>query len=221
MWYNSSINCTNGSKVLITPAPVLTTRKGKFQMAAPDSTSVQLPLQFEQWRDIPGYEGLYAISSFGTIKSFPRIALRKNGTSMPILGCILSQPIDSSGYCSVCLHKQGKRKTLRVHVLVALTFLGERPDNTEINHINGNKNDNNLANLEYCDHSRNVQHAYDHNLIPKGDKHYCAKLNWEKIHQIRYLSSLGISNSELGKQFGVSVTTIFDAVTHKTWRELP
>jgi hypothetical protein len=138
---------------------------------------------------------------------------------MPVLERNLSQPVDTSGYCSVSLHKQGKRQTFRVHVLVALAFLGERPKSADINHINGDKSDNRLINLEYCNRSRNVQHAYDHDLIPKGNKHYRAKLDREKVRSIREMSTYGISSYKLGKRFNVTTATILDVIRLKTWKE--
>lgn len=111
--------------------------------------------QEEVWMDIPGYEGLYQASSDGDIRSIPR-----RTTS----GGVLRQYISPhNGYCYVTVSKRNKRITKRVHKLVGLAFWGENSFNGErnqINHIDGNKQNNQLGNLELCTQSENMKHAY-------------------------------------------------------------
>lgn len=115
----------------------------------------------EEWKDISGYEGLYQVSTEGRIKSIPRIT---NG--IVCNGGILKQSVNNvNGYCYVKLYKNGKGKTMRVHCIVMNTFMpvnkkyGFDPQYT-INHIDGNKQNNCLPNLEWCSQSDNQKHAY-------------------------------------------------------------
>ncbi|BFM39940.1 NUMOD4 motif-containing HNH endonuclease [Synechocystis sp. LKSZ1] len=95
------------------------------------------------WKPIPGYEGLYEASDTGQIRS-------KKGE--------LSQKI-WRGYPKVVLVKDGDRKNWRVHNLIALTFIGSRPDGYELDHIDANKLNNHITNLEYVTHQENVKRA--------------------------------------------------------------
>jgi len=102
----------------------------------------------EVWRDILDYEGHYMASDFGRIKS-----LKKGGS------LILKPGGSSDGYLVVVLVKVGKRKTKRVHRLVAETFLKKIIGKNEVNHINEIKTDNSLINLEWCTRKENMGHG--------------------------------------------------------------
>lgn len=104
------------------------------------------------WKQIPGYEGLYEVSSDGEVRS------NKRATTS---GKILKQYVSKrNGYCYVCLSKDNKATTKRVHGLVASAFFGERVEGSQINHKDGNKRNNRVENLEYCTQSENMRHAY-------------------------------------------------------------
>ena len=107
----------------------------------------------EIWRDVKGYEGLYQVSNCGRIKSLPR-----NGTIKAER--ILKQTIDSTGYLIVGLHKNNKAKKVCVHWVVANAFIPRRENDEVINHIDGNKYNNKLSNLERCTQSHNVKESF-------------------------------------------------------------
>jgi hypothetical protein len=100
----------------------------------------------EEWRWVPGYEWYYYVSNRGNVKS-----RAKNK--------IICSVLDRYGYLKCYLQKRGKRKTFRVHQVVAMAFL-EKPENcTEINHKDRNKKNNHVNNLEWCTREQNVHHA--------------------------------------------------------------
>lgn len=104
----------------------------------------------ETWKDIPGYENLYQISSLGRVKS-----LNYGGTSKEKL---LKPGLNSRGYYQVSLFKNGEQKNFKVHRLVALAFI-PNPDNKEcVDHINGIKVDNRVENLRWCTHKENMNY---------------------------------------------------------------
>ena len=76
----------------------------------------------------------------------------------------LHQQINRSGYCMVKLCRNGYEKLCSVHRLVADAFFDGDHDGLEVNHIDGNKQNNRLSNLEWCDRSYNLKHSYEHNL---------------------------------------------------------
>lgn len=91
----------------------------------------------EEFRDIPGYEGLYQVSNLGNVKSLPREKIKK-----------LSK--GNNGYLQVTLNYNGKRKTRTVHQLVAVAFLNHTPcmHKLVVDHINDDKLDNRVTNLQ-------------------------------------------------------------------------
>ena len=99
---------------------------------------------------IPGYNN-YLISENGEIYS------KKSNK-------ILSPGKIGRGYLKVTLWKNGKYKNFLVHRLVAMTFLDNPNNLPQINHIDGNKLNNHISNLEFCTYSQNIKHAYDHGL---------------------------------------------------------
>jgi hypothetical protein len=108
----------------------------------------------EIWKPIKNYEGYYAVSNLGRIKSLKRkiqpiSKLGKAHTSYEIKEKILKAAKNSEGYLTVNLCKDGLRKTIKVHVAVALAFLGERPESYVICHGEKGKLNNSVSNLRY------------------------------------------------------------------------
>ncbi len=103
----------------------------------------------EQWKDIPDFDGLYQISNYGRIKSFKSAASGK----------ILSVTNKTGWYLSVVLIHNRIRFTKRIHRLVAEAFIPNPENKNEVNHIDCDKQNNNVNNLEWVTKSENVKHA--------------------------------------------------------------
>ena len=115
-------------------------------------------MSMENWKDIIGYEGLYLVSDCGRIMSLPRTWVTGSNTILSHNGCILKQCNLIHGYKGVVLNN-GKSKTFRVHRLVAMAFI-ENPENKkEVNHLDGNKANNIVENLEWATASENQFHS--------------------------------------------------------------
>ena len=110
----------------------------------------------EIWKDIAGYEGLYQISSLGRVKSLGN----KSNHKKPI---ILKQSLVMQYLC-VGLTKNSKGKMYKVHRLVADAFIPNPKNKPQVNHINGNKIDNRVENLEWNTESENLKHAFKNGL---------------------------------------------------------
>lgn len=117
----------------------------------------------EIWKDIKGYEGLYQISNKGRVKSLSRFISSGKGkykVEEKIKKPSKRMRKDGTCYMAVVLYKNNKYKNFYIHRLVANAFL-ENPDKKEtVNHINGNKEDNIVENLEWNTYSENNNHAY-------------------------------------------------------------
>ena len=114
----------------------------------------------EIWKDIPGYENLYQVSNLGNIR---RILFINNQVQKKKI-TIIKKQINKRNRIQASLYKNGKRKNLLVHRLVAMAFLDNPNNYPEVNHIDGNSLNNNVDNLEWCTKKYNMQHAYDNNL---------------------------------------------------------
>lgn len=113
----------------------------------------------EYWKDIKGYEGYYKISSFGRLMTVDRYVENKNprlyGRNRHIKTRILNLNPNKQGYIQVILSKDKKKKCFLVHRLVALEFLINNNNYPCVNHIDENKTNNNVLNLEWCNYEYN------------------------------------------------------------------
>lgn len=159
------------------------------------------------WKPVQGYEGLYEVSNTGEVKSTfygknPRI-LKKSKTS--------------TGYCKVELYKNKKRKSLRVHRLVAIAFIPNIDNKPNINHIDGNPLNNNVINLEWCTQKENVIHAIEIGLKRRKyiSENELKQLYLNEKRSIREIESIyGVSNTIIRNRFrkyGIRTRTISQA----------
>jgi hypothetical protein len=112
----------------------------------------------EIFKDIPKYEGIYQVSNIGNVKSLPKNVKMPNGGIRVQKEKILKPSKDGSGYYQVDLLKNGNRKNIKIHQLVAMAFLDHKPDGTTkivIDHINNIKTDNRIENLQLISHREN------------------------------------------------------------------
>ena len=157
------------------------------------------------WKGIPGYEHLYEISEGGEVRS-----LNYNKT-----GEIRVLKIGySRDYAAIEL--AGKRFT--IHRLVALTFIGPRPDGYQINHKDGNKLNNHVDNLEYCTPSENQKHSFVMGLqCNKGEQHSRNKLTDEKVRAIRKMREMEMSQRLIAGIFNVDQSAVSNILRGKSW----
>ena len=118
----------------------------------------------EIWKDIVGYEGLYQVSNLGRVKSCERMIVHFRGGLRKLKEKIRKAAKDTDGYLVLDLYRNGKGKFHKVHRLVAISFLETQDGKNEVNHINGQKEDNNINNLEWCNSSENQLHAFRNGL---------------------------------------------------------
>lgn len=130
-----------------------------------------------------------------------------------------------NGYRVVGLTVHGKTEDHYVHRLVATTFIKNPESYSTVNHIDGDKSNNDVSNLEWCTHKQNMRHAWKTGLLPHPPTHYgedagSSKLTAEQVIEIRQRHVKGETNVSIAKDFLVHHGTIARVVNNLTWRQL-
>lgn len=163
----------------------------------------------ETWKPIDDYERRYLISNFGVIKNTRGKLMKyeyKPGTK----------------YLRIALYDGIKTKKYSVHRLVAMNFIGQYGDISKltVNHIDGNKENNKVSNLEWCTISDNLKHAYKLGLNSrKGERNCSAKLTYSDVKKIRHMTIKRGEAKKIAKVYGVQAGAIRAIVNYKTWNE--
>jgi hypothetical protein len=145
------------------------------------------------WKLILGYPN-YAIDEEGNVK---RLTSNTSGKA----GHILKPTLDPDGYKCVSLFSD-KRRTHYNHRLVAYAFLGPKPKGHQVNHIDGNKLNCHVTNLEYVTPAENSHHAARLNLIPFGECSPHCTISKEDVLRMRQLYQQGMRFVDIAKEFG-------------------
>ena len=180
----------------------------------PDLHFQEIPpenLPNEIWRDISGYKGKYQVSNFARVKSFHKGKVR------------ILKPEMTKGYLRISLYKNGKTKLYFVHILVARAFIPNPDKKPFVNHVDGNKLNNNASNLEWVTASENQQHAIKLGLQKTGCERHNAKLLLEQIRDIRTNCVPGdpkLSFTAFAKKFNVNISTVSDAYHRITYKNV-
>lgn len=182
----------------------------------------------EIWKDVEEFKGYYEVSNLGRVRT-KAIFIPHDGNFNKATGGYIKKHhviakgyVNRYGYLHTKLCKLGDCKHRTIHRLVAIAFL-ENPENyKQVNHIDGDKQNNRVDNLEWVSASQNIRHAYDTGLMNsdhlKGENHYNSKLTEQNVKEIReYYKNKELSQRGLAKKYGVGVTTIADIINNKTW----
>lgn len=167
----------------------------------------------EIWKSVVGYEGFYEVSNMGRVRSLDR----KNSRGSRVKGRYLKYKKTSRGYLSLQLCG----KDCLIHRLVAKAFIPNPENKPQVNHIDGNKENNCIENLEWCTSSENNKHRYSSGLHNQdGVKNPASKFTEEDIINILDMISKSVSLSDISKIYNVSVSTISNIKNGKTYEEL-
>ena len=171
----------------------------------------------EVWKSIPGYEGWYEVSSLGRIRSITRTINYVDGRSWVMPGRLLRWQGGTHGYPQVDLIRDGKRKHIGVHIVVALAFRGARPPDRFVCHKDGDKLNCTEDNLKYGTRVENEADKKAHGTANIGLRNGANKLAESDVGDIRRRLREKESQSAIAARFGVCQNAIHKIHTGKTW----
>lgn len=164
----------------------------------------------EQWKQIEGYEGLYEVSNYGRVKSLERFITDSVGRRRKIKTKLIKLVLSNRGYYMFTLNKV----PVLVHRVVANSFIPNPDNKPQVNHIDGNKQNNHISNLEWCTNSENQSHAINNELK-------YSILNKEDVIKIKQLlHNKKLTYEEIGNMFGVHRSTIKAIQYNKNWKHI-
>ena len=141
-----------------------------------------------------------------------------------IKGRVLKQRINPGGYCYVGLRKNGTKATFALHQLVAQVFIPNPDNKRTVNHIDGNKLNNSVTNLEWSTYSENLEHAYKTGLrraVKSGEvacKNYRRKLTEQQVKEIkRLIAAKSLTLKQIANQYDVGRSTIGSIKSGRSW----
>lgn len=178
-------------------------------------------MENKKWRKIPGYS-TYKASTEGEIKTFN---WKNNGIER-----IMKPALDNGGYLRTMLkNDEGKLCTIKVHRIIAQTFLIKKEIHTDVNHKNSIRSDNRVINLEWVTHSENVKHSFANMMqTNKGECNPCATLTDKQVLEIRANYTFGkktkvkghLTKKEIAQKYNTTEPVIKRIVHNKTWKHL-
>lgn len=175
----------------------------------------------ERWKPVKGFEELYEVSDVGRVMALKK-TINKGKCHRTWEEHFINFAIDGSGYFRTSLAKDGVNKTVKVHRLVAEAFIPNPSNLPEVNHIDGNKQNNCVENLEWCTRSENLKHAVKIGLKRlDGEFNPSHKLTTEQVEFIRKIyvpRHPEFGTVALGKRFNVHRKTITRIVNNQNWK---
>lgn len=157
---------------------------------------------------VKGFEGLYEIDTNGQVYSIVQNQHRRKG--------LIKAYDNGRGYLKVNLYdQQGQCKKKYVHRIVAEAFIPNPNGFKEVNHIDCNKHNCCISNLEWCDRKMNLAHSYANGKKRTCENHGSAKLNWKAVNDIR---SKELSQKEYAEKYHVAQSTISAIQQNRLWK---
>lgn len=178
----------------------------------------------EVFKEINGFPD-YEISNLGRVRSkarYVRGVHHVSGKEMlrPLPECFLKIRVDKDGYNEVSLYEKNKMSHKRLHRLIAEAFIKNPNSFKIINHIDANKQNNSISNLEWCTDLYNKEHAIKNNLNPRGSSVGTSKLNESSVLQIKKLILKKTPAKEIAKAYSVSLDTIYLIGQGRSWKHV-
>lgn len=176
----------------------------------------------EIWKPTHVFSEAYEVSNYGNVRSVDRYKMHNTSKTGQVFieGQMLKQGLNHKGYSMVWLSYNSKKKSIAVHRLVAIAFVPNPNGLPQVNHIDGNKQNNHISNLEWCDNSQNQLHAYklglNYHRETAGRRKIPVKQFDKDTHE---LLNEYESIADAARNSGLSPTGIRKAIYKETWKQ--
>jgi len=177
----------------------------------------------EEWKPVVGYEDFYECSNLGRFRSLPKVVngrwgkCRYKGKVIKVMESLIT------GYGLICLVKENRKKTtIRSHRLIAKAFIPNPDGKLYVNHIDLNKMNNRVDNLEWVTAKENTAHARaskEWNVL-RGENAPTAKIKEHQVIEIRKLFASGMKQHEIQKHLTLTKGIVFNVITGRTWKHV-
>lgn len=161
------------------------------------------------WKPVAGFETTHEVSSCGKVRSLDKLVVDSLGRKRPVTGRMLKPTRKSNGYLHLTLCGEQGQKTLHLHRIVLESFVGPCPVGMEALHHDGNRENNQVANLRWGTHLENCADRSRH-----GSSGHV--LSFEKAEQIRAMKDTH-TRKALASMFGVSVFSTMNVIKNRVW----
>jgi len=172
-----------------------------------------------EWRDVVGWEGIYKVSNDGLVKTCKHVRYTSDQKRMLYEERLRKQSKHAHGYMRVTLAKGQLLKVEQTHRLVAKAFIPNPNNLPFVNHIDGDKANNRVENLEWCTRQENMNHAVRIGLVQRGSNAHRSKLVEQQVIAIRKNIN-GLSVKKLAALFNISQQNVNNIIKGRTWKHL-
>lgn len=188
-------------------------------MIPPANTKNYTKINGEKWKHAKGFSKNYYVSNMGRILTLTAHGSRNNPVIMkPAIDYDYRRGVN--GYMRTTIDG----KSIRVHRVVAETWISNPENKPFVNHKNGDKTDNRVVNLEWCNNSENIRHAYNNGLIKvqRGERNIHSRLTDEQVRRFKWEWKYDrkMTRKEYAKKLGVSESTLKDIILGRSWKWL-
>ena len=181
-------------------------------------------MENEIWKDVEEFENLYEISNFGRLRNKPRKVNSVLGNKgFRIIASKIKPAQDNGrGYKQFYVQINRKRILQYAHRLVAKYFLSNIDNLPEVNHIDGDKSNNHVSNLEWVTLQENRNHAVNSGLIPNGEKHHLAKLSKKQVIILRRLYKINpkFNRKSVCEKLNMSQSQVSTIIHGHQWKRI-
>lgn len=180
-------------------------------------------MEKEIWSPVKELSDYYEVSTYGRVKSVPRMVNSGHGSKRFVKGGFRKPCLGTTGYWHLTFVINGKTKAARLHRMVAEAFIPNPENKPCVNHRDGDKLNNHVNNLEWCTYSENSIHAHKTGLssVKKGEDVANSIFKTADVLRIRELFEMGVTQPELQKIYSASYAAINSIVRRRTWKHLP
>ena len=172
----------------------------------------------EEWRDVPGWEGLYRVSNLGRVITLPRQYRHRSGRIVETVSKVLKGGVNSIGYVATHLRRKDRIEPVLVHRLVCEAFHGPGLEGQEVAHSNGIRSDNRSENLRWATRKENMNDKLAHGTAQRGEKNPKSKLNEAQVMEIR--SNPEIALIDFAEKYSVDISCVWKARHRRTWKHI-